>query len=113
MIYRLNSVLGLFVMLGIAWCLSEDRRSVRFRIVAWGLGLQMALALFVLKTGPGRKLFEWAQNVFEGLIACSDAGASFLFGSLTTDPGLGASVAFQALPIIIFVSALAGILYHL
>lgn len=78
-----------------------------------GLGLQFALPLFVLKTAPGRKLFEGAQQLFEGLIACSDAGASFLFGSLTTDASFQATVAFRALPIIIFVSALSGLLYHL
>lgn len=113
MLYRVISLIGLFVMLGIAWMLSENRRSIRLRIVGWGLSLQFVLALFVLKTVPGRVLFEWAQELFEGLIACSDAGASFLFGSLTTDASLQATVAFRALPIIIFVSALSGLLYHL
>ncbi|MFO7901627.1 MAG: nucleoside transporter C-terminal domain-containing protein [Pirellulaceae bacterium] len=113
MLYRVISLAGLFVMFGIAWMLSENRRSIRPRIVGWGVGLQFALALFVLKTAPGRRIFEWARNLFEGLIACSDAGASFLFGSLTTDASFGATVAFRALPIIIFVSALSGVLYHL
>ncbi|MFW6169039.1 MAG: NupC/NupG family nucleoside CNT transporter [Planctomycetota bacterium] len=111
--YRVISLIGLFVMLGIAWMLSENRRSIRPRIVGWGLGLQFVLALLILKTVPGRALFEWARDLFEGLIACSDAGASFLFGSLTTDASLQATVAFRALPIIIFVSALSGLLYHL
>jgi len=112
-IYRLVSLGGLLVMIGLAYALSENRRHVNLRLVGVGLGLQLALALFVLKTGPGRAIFEDVDGVFRQLIAFSDAGASFVFGNLTTDFSYGALVAFHVLPIIIFVASLSAVLYHL
>ncbi len=111
--YRFVSFGGLLVMLALAYALSENRRAIRPRVVTWGLGLQLLLVLFVLKTGPGRVAFESVDGVFKGLVSFSDKGASFLFGKLNTDPGLGAKLAFHALPIIIFVSSLSAVLYHL
>ncbi|MCK4374393.1 MAG: NupC/NupG family nucleoside CNT transporter, partial [Candidatus Brocadiae bacterium] len=111
--YRFVSFGGLLVMLALAYALSENRRAIRPRVVTWGLGLQLLLVLFVLKTGPGRVAFESVDGVFKGLVSFSDKGASFLFGKLNTDPGLGAQLAFHVLPIIIFVSSLSAVLYHL
>ena len=111
--YRLISVGGLLCMVGIAFLCSEDRQSVSIRTILWGGGIQIALAIFILKTTPGLMIFEAAQGGFTKLIHFSDAGASFLFGSLATDETYGARVAFHVLPIIVFVSALSGILYHL
>jgi len=109
--YRLVSVLGLAVMLGIAWAISENRRAIRPRIVLWGVGLQLCLALLVLKTpGFGDWFFAGAQKTFNSLIASSDKGAAFLFGPLTTQQRL---LAFTVLPIVIFVSSVSGVLYHL
>lgn len=110
--YRLVSFGGLLVLLGIAFVLSEKKKGIDLRIVAWGLGLQFLLALFVLKTSVGEVLFDAVQEVFLRFIGFSDEGAEFLFGRLATDPSFGAIVAFQVLPIVIFVSAVSGILYH-
>ncbi len=110
---RLTSLGGLAVMLGLALAMSENRRRVSLRAVGAGLALQLGIALLVLGWGPGRTVFEAARHGFDILLQASAAGASFLFGSLATDPSFGAIVAFQVLPIVIFVSALAGILYHL
>jgi len=110
--YRFVSLGGLLFMMGVAWALSENRRRMNFRIILWGLGLQFLLALFVLKTMPGEWFFAGAQNVFLRFIEFSNEGARFLFGKLTTDFSYGAIVAFQVLPIIIFVSAVSGVLYH-
>ena len=110
---RLTSFVGLLVMLGIALALSENRRAISLRLVLAGLGLQLVFAVLVLRTGPGRLFFEAARDAFDFMLRASNTGASFLFGSLTTDVSLGAVVAFQVLPIVIFFSALAAILYHL
>ncbi|MHC4591109.1 MAG: NupC/NupG family nucleoside CNT transporter [Planctomycetota bacterium] len=110
--YRLVSFGGLLVMLGIAYAMSENRRAISLRVVVWGLGLQLALALLLLRTKLGSWVYAGVEWAFKHLISFSDTGASFLFGKLTTDPSFGAVLAFQALPIIIFVSSLSAILYH-
>ncbi|MHC4788325.1 MAG: NupC/NupG family nucleoside CNT transporter [Planctomycetota bacterium] len=111
--YRFVSFGGLLVMLGLAWALSERRRAVSLRIVLWGLGLQLVLALFVLKTAPGRWVFEAVESGFNRMLSFSNAGAGAVFGKLTSDPSYGALVAFQVLPVIIFVASLSAVLYHL
>lgn len=110
---RFVGLIGIVTFLGIALALSENRRKIVWRSVLWGLGLQLAFGLLALKTRPGVSFFELAKKVFDKLIEFSNAGAIFLFGSLVTDVKIGALIAFHALPIIVFVSALAGILYHL
>jgi CNT family concentrative nucleoside transporter len=111
--YRLVSFCGLIVMLFIAWLFSENRRAISRRVVLWGLGLQLALALLFLRSAVGEGIFRVVENVFGRLLQFSDAGSSALFGSLTTDQSLGATLAFKAMPIIIFVASLAAVLYHL
>jgi len=112
--YRFVSFCGLLVMLGLAYVLSEKRRSVRPRVVLWGLALQLVLALFVLKTGPGGWLFRGVDRLFARILAFSTEGAGFLFGDLAVRaPTYGAFVAFQVLPVIIFIASLSAILYHL
>ncbi|MFO8014856.1 MAG: nucleoside transporter C-terminal domain-containing protein [Phycisphaerae bacterium] len=120
---RLTSFLGLLVMLGLALALSRDRRHISLRLVLTGLGLQLVLAVAVFLTGAGGWLFSGAEGAFRFLIESSNAGAEFLFGGLVTDTaveggetvtlGIGATVAFQVLPLVIFFSSLAGVLYHL
>lgn len=111
--YRFVSMCGLLVMLGLAYVLSEKRRAINLRVVAWGLALQLALALFVLKTKPGEWIFKGVEGVFGGILSFSQEGAGFLFGKLAADPSYGALVAFQVLPVIIFVASLSAVLYHL
>jgi len=110
---RLMSFGGLLVMLAIAFGLSENRRRISLRVVLTGLGLQLVLAVLIFLTGIGSGLFAVTDRAFGFFMAASNEGARFLFGRLTTDDGLGAVVAFQVLPIVIFFSALAGVLYHL
>jgi CNT family concentrative nucleoside transporter len=121
------SFVGLFVMMGIAWALGENRRRVNLRTVAAGLALQLVFALLVLKTWYGQRFFEGAEAAFNALLAASNEGARFLFGNLVSPiyelkgsgadhshiVVFGAVVAFQVLPIVIFFSAFAGVLYHL
>jgi CNT family concentrative nucleoside transporter len=120
---RLTSFGGLLVMIGIAFALSERRRRVSLRLVLAGLGLQLVLAAAIFLTGVGDVLFAAAKQAFDFIIEASNAGAQFLFGGLVTDTaeqgggqtalGVGATMAFQVLPLVIFFSALAGVLYHL
>lgn len=107
---RAVSGLGLLVLVGLAWALSTDRRRVPWRVVGWGLGLQLALGVLLLRTGVGRGFFVAANRAVAGFIAYTDAGTRFVFGPLEET---GFSFALDVLPIIIFMGSLFAILYHL
>jgi CNT family concentrative nucleoside transporter len=109
---RLVSLVGLLVFLGIACLMSENRRAIRWRTVLWGVGLQLAFALLLFNL-PRQAFFKAMKAVVQLLTDATLNGAEFVFGSLSTDAGVGAIVAFQVLPVIIFVSALSAVLYHL
>ena len=111
-IYKLQSIGGLIIIFGLCYLLSENRKAIKLRIILWGIGLQFIFALFILKTSIGLNIFDIARRIVNKLITFSNQGAGFLFGKLVDDPSIGAIVAFQVLPIIIFVSALMGILYY-
>jgi|LNFM01.2.fsa_nt_gb concentrative nucleoside transporter, CNT family len=106
-------VVGLVVILAVAWFFSTNRRAIRPSLLAWGLGLQLLFALLVLKT-PLRGAFETASRAVEALLRYAEEGSSFLFGPLGKSTGpYGVLFAFQVLPIVIFIAALFGILYYL
>lgn len=113
MTLRLISAFGLIVMIAIAWALSENRKAISWRLVAWGLVLQFGLGLIVLKTPLKDLLFPKAQAAVQVLTDATVKGASFVFGNLPTNPEIGAFFAFQVLPVIIFVSAISAMLHHL
>lgn len=111
--HRLSSLIGLLVILGIAYVFSTNRRAIRLKTVAWGLGLQFAFALFVLKTEWGRAIFQKAGDAINRLLSYSFEGSKFVFGSLgEKGSSLGFYFAFQVLPTIIFIAAFFAILYH-
>jgi CNT family concentrative nucleoside transporter len=112
---RLLSLVGLLAILAGAWAFSTDRRAVRVGTVAWGLGLQLALALFVLKVPVGQQIFGWLGEKISALLGLAFKGSEFVFGPLGKAGGgtIGFIFAFQVLPTIIFVAALFAILYHL
>ncbi|MBP8129948.1 MAG: NupC/NupG family nucleoside CNT transporter [Candidatus Hydrogenedentes bacterium] len=131
MTLRLASLVGLGLMVGLAWLCSENRSRFSLRIVAWGIGLQFAFALLVLRTGFGRAFFDGVKRAFDVITEASDAGARFVFGNLyrvfiidkvtvigaqgpesADNFAVSAVLAFHVLPVIIFVSALAAILQH-
>ena len=134
LLVRARAFVGLLVLTGIAWLMSVDRSRVAWRIVGWGLALQLLFAVFILKTPIGAGLFDAANTVVIALLGFTVDGARFLFGNLVFDqvpvglgtagqgtftpiPGqvasTGAFFAFNVLPTIIFFSALMTILYHL
>jgi CNT family concentrative nucleoside transporter len=132
---RLVSVLGMAALLLIGWLLSNDRRAVPWRLVAWGIGLQLIFAIFILKTPLGEAIFAGVNGVVIALLGFTVEGARFIFGDLvanavpvgtgtpganapiTPTPGMvaqtGAFIAFNVLPTIIFFSSLMTVLYHL
>src|SRR6187399_1889166 len=124
---RFQAFTGLFVILGIAYAFSTNRRAIDRRTVAWGLGLQVLFALFVLKTDVGRRIFTALAGVINRLLAFSFEGSSMVFGPLGSKeawPDImnrvlgpdgarwGVVFAFQVLPTIIFIAALFAILYY-
>lgn len=112
--YRFMSLVGLAVMVGLAWAMSENRRKANWRLVAWGLVLQFGLGVLLLKWAPLREVFFFGMERAVGLLTDSTAaGVEMVFGKLLADYGTGAAVLLQVLPVIIFVSALAAVLYHL
>jgi concentrative nucleoside transporter, CNT family len=108
-----TGILGLLSMLGLAYAFSTNRRAIRMKTVAWGLGLQVAFALFVLKLDVGRAIFQKAGDGVKWLLNFSFPGSQFVFGDLGK-PGspLGFYFAFQVLPTIIFIAAFFAVLYH-
>ena len=111
---RLMPLVGILFILGVAFLFSKNRQAVSMRIVAWGLGLQFAIALFVLRSDPGVWLVEKLATAAVWFLGFATAGAKFVFGPLG-DPkgGFGIVFAFQALPLIIYVACIFSILYYL
>src|SRR5580658_676137 len=111
---RLTGLLGIVVILAVAWASSRHKKSIKPRILYWGLGLQFAFAVLVLKTDFG-KIFQSVSAAVAAMLGYSEAGASFLFGDTLgkSSGSLGTIFAFQVLPIIIFIASFFSILYYL
>src|SRR6478672_9581221 len=111
---RFTGLLGLVVILAVAWLCSTHKRAIKLRIIAWGMGLQLAFALLVLKTNFG-KVFQSIGAGVNAMLGYTEAGASFVFGdALGKGSGpYGVIFAFQVLPIVIFIASFFGILYYL
>ncbi len=126
-ITRAQPVVGIILMLGIAYACSTARSAIDLKTVLWGVGLQFAFAVVVLKTTVGQVVFQTLGDLVTRLIGFSGVGAAFVFGplgdntvwgrvmtgALGSDGAQYASVfAFQVLPTIIFIAALFAILYY-
>ena len=111
---RFIGIIGILVLLGIAFAMSNNRRKLDWRLIFWGLSLQLLFALFILKTPIGQPFFGAVDIVIKKLLSFSDAGSDFLFKSFGTGvveaPLL--NFAFRVLPTIIFFSSLMAILYY-
>lgn len=130
---RLRAAVALLLLVGIAALLSTDRKKIAWRLVAWGIGLQVAFALIVLRTPVGVAAFETLNDVVHEVLGYGAQASTFVFGNLVEnevpvgaldaegtflDSGervasTGAFFAFRILPNIIFISALMTVLYHL
>src|SRR2546429_130694 len=110
---RFTGILGILTMLGLAFAFATIRRPIRVKTVAWGLGLQVAFAVFVLKADIGRRVFQKAGDAVNRLLSYAFAGSSFVFGDLGKQGShLGFYFAFQVLPTVIFIAAFFAVLYH-
>jgi len=110
---RFTGILGLLTMLGLAYAFSTNRKAIRLKTLAWGLGLQFVFALFVLRLEAGRWLFQRAGDYVNRLLSYAFVGSEFVFGDLGKQGShLGFYFAFQVLPTVIFIAAFFAILYH-
>ena len=120
-VYNLISFSGIFVLMGVAWLVSESRRTVNWRVMLWGTALPLLFALFLFIVPAGARVFIFINDGLVHILDSAAAGARFLFGRLALPPGttgdqgetsLGFILAFQAFPTIVFFSALMSILYY-
>jgi CNT family concentrative nucleoside transporter len=118
---RLTGLLGIVLILGIAFAMSNNRKAINYRTVGVGLILQFGLAVFILRTDTGQKIFQWLGEKVQKLLSFSDKGADFVFGTLVSPdlmqrafgPGNDFVFFFKIIPTIIFVAVLVNMLYHL
>ena len=136
---HIRSLTGIFFLLLLAWLMSNNKRKIPYRVIIWGMGLQITFGLLILKTAPGHVMFQFLEDAFLRLMSFSDAGARFMFGDLmmgfapadgssfqlidasTGHPAdfakimsvYGPRFAFKVIPSIIFFASLIAIFYHL
>jgi len=123
----MNGLLGIVLLVGIAFALSNNRKRINWRLVVSGFALQVIFAIFMLQgknleqhfapLGWPMLLFEWLSKLFVTILGFTTEGAKFVFGNLAISPGnegsMGFIFAFQVLPTIIFFSSLMSVLYYL
>src|ERR1700679_3575682 len=111
--HRFVGILGMITMMSLAFLFSTNRRAIRYKTVAWGLGLQIVFAFLVMRWEYGRLLFQKAGAGVNWLLDFAFYGSEFVFGPLGRKVSpMGFFVAFQVLPTIIFIAALFALLYH-
>jgi concentrative nucleoside transporter, CNT family len=120
---RYTGLLGILAVLLAAWLGSTNRKRIRWRTVAWGLGLQVTFAFLVLRFDYGQRAMTWAGGVVNNMLSATFAGTRVLFGQLglpnsgafgnLLPPNSASIFAFQVLPTIIFISAFFALLYHI
>jgi concentrative nucleoside transporter, CNT family len=111
--HRFVGILGILFVLALAYVMSNNRGAIRYKIIAWGLGLQIVLAFVVMRWTVGQYVFAKLGHGAEWLLDFSYYGSSFVFGELgMKNSPRGFIFAFQALPIIIFIAAFFALLYY-
>jgi concentrative nucleoside transporter, CNT family len=108
-------LLGIVVLLGVAFAMSDARQAVRWRTVGTAFGIQALIGAVVFGLPEGRAALQWLSERVTGAIGAGREGVNFLFGPLTSggEGGIGFVFALQVLPMIIFFSSLIAVLYHL
>ena len=110
---RLTGLLGMAVLMGLAYLFSTARKAIKLKTILWGLGLQFAFGVFVLNFGLGRRIFQALGDIVNKLLSFAFAGSEFVFGGLgMKSSSFGFIFAFQVLPTIIFIAAVFAFLYH-
>lgn len=110
----LRGIIGIIVLLGIAYLLSSQRKAIKWKTILIGLSLQFLLAFGVLKIGWVKQVFNVMGGFFTAVLEFTESGSLFLFGNLidASNPAIGYVFALQILPTIVFFSALTSILYY-
>lgn len=120
--YNLISFSGIFVLMFFAWLISSDRKVINWRVILWGIALQLIFALFIFVVPVGSQIFLYINDAVVKVLDSASAGTRFVFGRLALPPGttneageesLGFILAFQAFPAIIFFSSLVAVLYFI
>lgn len=120
-ISRVMNFLGIPALLILAWLISVNKKVINWRVVLWGLGIELIFALFVFVLPIGTQFFLVINNIVNNVLDSASYGTQFVFGRLALSPGittstgetsLGFIFAFQGLPAIIFFAALVGVLYY-
>jgi CNT family concentrative nucleoside transporter len=107
------SIVGIMVLLGLAFLLSNNKRKINYRTVGAAFALQAAIAAFILKVPAGQAVLKNMSDGVNTVINYSNVGIDFLFGGLADPSNIGFIFVVKVLPIIIFASALMAVLYHL
>ena len=115
-----QAILGIILIIAVAWALSENRRAFPRRTVAAGLLVQFALAALLIKVPGSQIVFEWIGDGVDALVRSTEAGTTLVFGYLgggtlpfeESYPGAAFIFAFRSLPLVVFVGALSAVLYH-
>ena len=118
---KYTGIIGILLIFAIAFLLSNNRKAINYRLVFSGLGIQVLLALFILKTSVGSSLFAFVGKKIEGLLTLADKGGEFVFGGLIKPellkPIFGDQYSFlfmfKIMPTIIFVAVLVSMAYHI
>lgn len=116
----IRGFLGFFLLVAAAWCMSENRRGFPVRTAAAGLGIQLALALVLLKVPVSARVFAYLNRAVLALQEATRQGTSFVFGYVgggdfpfsVKDPQATFILAFQALPLVLVISALSAVLFY-
>ena len=106
-------IMGILVVLGIAFLFSSEKKAIKLRTIIGGLAIQITFAFIVLKWETGKEALQWFTLRVQDIIDFANEGIGFLFGALADGDQFGTIFAFHVLPIIIFFSALISVLYYL
>lgn len=111
---NLSSALGILGLLAVAWLCSTDKRRVNLRLLLWGMGLQLLVALAIFQAPGVGTFLLWFNKAFNRFVECAQAGPAFLLGPLVNPVNTGGFVLLlQGLPMVVFFAALMGMLYYL
>ena len=116
---RFTGLIGIALILGIAYLFSTNRKAINYRTVGMGLLMQLAFAVFILKTPVGQAIFGWLGAAVTKVLTFADKGGEFVFGDLSNPAALGKVLPngfiffFKIIPTIIFVAVLVNVLYHI
>ena len=118
---RFTGLIGIALILGLAFALSNNRQAINYRLVGTGLALQFGLAVFILKTSVGQHIFQFLGAAITKVLDFSKEGAAFVFGPMVNSAVLSKAFGptntfiffFTIIPTIIFVAVLVSMAYHL